>query len=448
MAYFPHTGGSYQHFTPLALSTFNNVLSDIIADVGGGTNGWTVFDDQRTLSGHAGGTYSVLLNVGGAQIVGGAYGSTWAASTALTGTGTRYLRSFIPTVSEVSPDGGTNWRVVSAVASDVAATLGVAWTGVLTQIKTAVEKVFGYVVLKYTSTQKTYYVQIIRPKSYADLVRIRCWETWDAGTHVGTGQLGPEEIVRAYSGQKTGTTSVQYVMFLLADAFVFWGGGDPAQVGTTNYWDLYYAGNLNPLRGAADYANAFFQASSSQELSGFYLTAPAIGATGLTGGGILYRAINGTTWSPTTYQNDCSGVVHPRGMTYLDDVTRPLLDESGKLQFVDCDVYQASGMSQAQITDGKRGDLRYLKLSCGNPSAQHLSTFGPADDGNTYMMLRTSYPMQVCSGAAATIDSGATGINAPTGFGFTTRSGQLMEINVATASPIALWRFFLLPTNL
>jgi hypothetical protein len=98
--------------------------------------------------------------------------------------------------------------------------------------------------------------------------------------------------------------------------------------------------------------------------------------------------------------------------------------------------------------------IRYVKCPVMNPSGMHMSTFGPADDGNTYLMIRVPDPGTQAprtfyssymsfdigneikmSGWAAALDK-------------TANTGLGEVATAATYSPTFQFRFLLLPINL
>lgn len=453
--FFPHTGGAATGYSTLPMTTFSTILDDIVADVTAqnNTNGWSVHDDQRT-----GFTPLVLpSNVGGLNITGLGMvftNTSMALSQASYG---RFRRNWVTGVSgtQISPN-QTDWFYCTAIASQTAATLNVNYTGTTTIAGTTghniYEKSGPYVVLKCTSAQKTFYVLIARPVSYGDSLRIQVYETWNPATHTGTNP-SPQETMRAYEdGQgRSGSTPLKYVLFLLPDVFTIWVGGSPSEPGVI-LEDLYYAGNLSALR-AGD-TTCLLAACTNQDLSGVGVSASlTYSSAGRCGGATMFKNVTGTTWTDPravgSYNESCNYAVMARGLSYIWGIERTNLDDGAKFQFCEMDAYMAGGASSGfDRNEGKRGELRYIKAPIMNPSGLHLASLGPADDGNTYMLLRSAVPN--AAGGLVTSYSGDVSYNnnPASGFACGGRSGTLGEIVVQSVYTVLSPRWFMMPINL
>src|SRR5690606_28332629 len=197
--FFPHTGGSPSGYTALPTSTFATLLDNIVADIGAGQNGWTLHDDQRS-------AFTPLIlpcNVNGLNISGLGLVFTSGASSLAQTTYGRFKRNWIPgggtTGTFISLD-QSNWYYLSAIASQVAATLDRNYVGTTTTTTTGhnvYEKSGPYIVLKHTSSQKTFYVMLCRPVSYGAGLRVQVFEDWNTSTHTGTNG-GPQEEMRCF----------------------------------------------------------------------------------------------------------------------------------------------------------------------------------------------------------------------------------------------------------
>jgi hypothetical protein len=140
----------------------------------------------------------------------------------------------------------------------------------------------------------------------------------------------------------------------------------------------------------------------------------------------------------------------PRARTYLNNLDRSILDEQGRLQICDIEVYQAGNNPAYTASEGKRGDVKYLKYPMYNPSGLDMTVFGPANDGNTYVMIRTTYPgrTQNATLAAISIDARSSNINLLSGFAYAEMSTTIGDIVAGTSTPGWLHRYFLLPINI
>lgn len=458
--FFPHTGGSPSGYSVLPTSTFNTILDDIVADLnsqGGSVNGWSLHDDQRTgftpliLPVHVGGLNNQTSNQIGIVATNG--------SAAITQTSYGSFQYFITGASgtQISWD-QTNWYYCSAITSQVAATLDRNYTGTTLTGSTGhnwYEKSGAYIVLKCTSSQKTFYVLLARQVSYAVALRVQIFETWNAGTHTGTAG-GPQESLRAFeNGQgRAGTAALQYIFFALPDTFGLWLSGSPAESGVVKS-DFFYAGNLTPLR-VGD-STCLLQACTHQGLSGIgSTTSPALASTGslgLLGGASCLRTIAGVQWvdprAVDSYDNRTNYAVVPRGSPYFFGLDRTNLDDAAKFQFCEFDAYYGGlGGSGFDKNEGKRGELKYLKCPVSNPSGMHLASLGPADDGNTYLLLRmTGSPLIPGNPTSVNGDVLASGASA-SGFSYAVRTGTSGEVVVASVSAGFSPKWLMMPINL
>lgn len=462
--FFPHTGVPAQGYTSLPTTTFDTFLADVIADVGTGVNGWTLHDDLRGVGGTmlwpwCGGfnykrsaTYQKrwTLTQNSPTV-------TWGYVTGPWYYGARANWDFTPNVSQVSWD-NVNWYTVTAVADYKSFTVSPNYAPA-TASNVDQNLYFKYtdaVVLKCTHAQKNFFVKLTRPLSYNCTCLVQVFEDWNASTHVGTNG-GPIERVRGYSIPKTGATTLQYILFLLPGTFALWAGGDPQVPGGGQYWDLFYAGNLNAVR--ANDGNSLIQACSNQDFSGIGICNNGIGFStaqdGSWGSAPMFRNISGNTWAHPQDENAFPQnnlyALAPRGLDYLWAVDRTNLDESARMQFVEYDAYFAGATNFGNsASEGKRGELRYLKSPLMNPSGMHLASLGVADDGNTYMMLRASLPWNANQQDGQGSGDWGTYASYPavmSGFAHTNRTGSTGELTPSTGANIPCRRFFMLPIN-
>jgi len=454
--FFPHTGGYPSGYTALPVSTFSTILDDIVADVGTGQNGWTLHDDQRS-------GFTPLVwaaNVAGANYASGNLTniSFTASSQAISQTTSgRFRRNWIigggTTGTFISTD-QTNWYYLSALASQVAGTLDRNYTGGTAQNHLVYEKSGPYIVLKCTSSQKTFYVLIARPVSYGISLRLQVFESWNAGTHVGTNG-GPMEELRAYEDGtgRAGTHRLQYLLFLLPDVLGLWVSGYAAD-GGTYLADFFYTGNLNPLRVGDN--TCLVQACSHQELSGIYPSTNATYSTAnnRTGTAPMFKNIGGEMWTNPaaafSFNDNCGYMLFPRGASYVFGIDRTNLDDGAKFQFCEMDAYYCGAANNGfTANEGKRGELRHLKVPVMNPSGLHLASLGPADDGNTYLLFKVSGPQQLVTAITSLMGDTVYNSNAASGFYFNWRNGTLGDLNVATSNYQTMGtRWFMMPINL
>ena len=474
--FFPHLGGANMGFTPLAISSFTGVLTDIVNDIGAGVNGWVVHDDRRgdtnylipCNSGPQNGvdtsinyTYwsvtngSNLLSQGQTNATAFRTVSRSLAYTALHGTGT-----------VITFDSGTNYYTVQNSGTSYQLTLDRNYTQTTNTTIRPQEKPDGYVILKNTNTTKDFYIGIFRPHCYGDAVRVQTFENWNATTHSGSG-AGPMEIMRAYENgylRSTGT-AVQYMMWLLPGIFSLYTSANPADTfytGSTTdilHSDLFYAGVFTSTK-AGDTAGPIVQMCSNQEMSGLYCNSNGQGYMSNMGCAAVMRNFypSGTMWhdifhnGPTpasqlsSFPNNNRYLFWPRAKSYLDSMNRAVLDDSGRFQLTDCELYQG-GRTDSLYSDfeGKRGDLKYIKVPMFFPSSLNRAVLGPADDGNTYIVFKVDYPSALGGSSYSATDLGQ--IYASTGFSFASPAMNVSDI-VNSLGTTRIFRYFALPINI
>lgn len=456
--FFPHTGGSPSGYTALPATTYATILDDIVADLNsqaGNVNGWTLHDDQRT-----GFTPLVLpCNVSGLNIINNGIIFTNGSAAISQTTNGRFRRNWISGISGtyISPN-QVDWYYCSAIASQVAATLDRNYVGTTLTTTTGhniYERSGPYIVLKHTSSQKTFYVLICRPVSYGISLRVQVFESWNSVTHVGTNG-GPQEELRALvdpTGIATSSSLLRYLLFLLPDAIGLWVSGDPALAGDQS--DFFYAGNLNPMRVGDN--TCLIQACSNQDLSGIEVFCTpqfdAAAAGNLVGGASMFKNIAGSMWNDpraaASYNVACNYVVAPRGLGYMWGFDRTNLDDSAKFQFIEMDAYYSAGTSAGfSKNEGKRGELRYVKCPVMNPTGMNLASLGPADDGNTYILFGVT-GANTASAVITTLGGEGNYSNAQeSGFAFSYRTGTTGALYAVTSTSFAMCqRWFMMPIN-
>ena len=483
--FFPHVGTYQAGYTSLPSSTQATILDNIVADVGAGVNNWTVWDDQRSAA-----TPLVVNANQGWLNVNNTYGQfTFTnGSSTFSQTNCRFPRDVNLGVTQISMD-QTNWYTINTVNNGGSAGLGasLSLTGVLDRNFTGTSTTTGrpfvkmpkYVVLKCTSTQKTFYV-LIGQVGYGDPVRLQVFETWDATAHTGTNP-GPQETMRAYNWYGPGTRRIQYILWLLPDAFALWTSGLPGEIanganqptganflanGVAIPWaDFFYAGNLSPYRSGDN--TCLVQACTNQELSGIYVTQGVYNSTlaamcdSFNGGAPMMYALNGSKWRDpapgivSTFPGHNVYSLWPRGPAYFYGPDRTTLDEAGKMQYCEVDAYQVGQVNNGlYVSEGRRGEVRYLKYPIHNPSGQNLISYGASDDGNVYICVRTTYPFVYgnYTGLRDTTDTTNADVanyNALSGFAHTNRNGNFGELLCAPSYlNVRIPRFFLMPINI
>lgn len=473
--FFPHIGVQTSAFTPLAKSTFDTILTDIVTDVGVGVNGWTVHDDQKS---NVTALYSLPKGWGGADyptMYTNNYCVFTNGSTSVTSynnygySGYRHDRNLIssssltPNPTQITLDGGSNYYTVVAVANNNSS-FTIDRNFAQGSINTAriQAKCQGYVVLKCTSAQKTFYVQILRPASFADVVMVKTWETWNALTHTGTGG-GPMEVMRGFTNNvdHIGSTKVQYILWLLPDVFGLWCGGDSTELGTKSS-DFMYIGNMTP--SDSQDKECLFQACTNQDYSGVCLQS----SNNCNGGAAVFRGVNGGVWTDPVATFQSAGTnnlfdrnvggnayeIWPKGQVWYWNPNRMSFNNYGKFQCCSVEVYAtekvANTSSPASGLESKRGELKYVKFPASNPTSFHLVQLSPADDDNTYIIVKTSYPV------GESLSGGPVGPTKPmsstspiwSGWGYANKN-QIVGDYPGTDYNLTFFHFhFLMPTNI
>jgi len=469
--FFPHTSLQTSAYTPLLKSSFDALLSDIVADVGAGTNGWTLFDDQRS---NTTALYPLPIGwIGFDHVYAPGYVAYYTFTqnsptvTAYNGFGNYYRtdRNLISSSSinnnpaQITLDGGANYYTVTAVANtNLGFTLDRNWAPASVNTLGGIwAKMQGYIVLKCTSAQKSFYVQLMRPASHGDWLMVRTWESWNATTHVGTNS-GPTETLRANANNvgQSGASSVRYVLWLLPDVFALWGGW--------SYSDFIYIGNLTPF--VATDTDCLIQACTNQDYSGLICES---GNQDSNGGAAMLRGIAGVTWNDPTqgthssnayqyfprWSGQCAYAIWPKGMTWMWNPWRAAFDNYGRFQITDAEVFSAEKASNISGNpggyEGKRGDIKYLKYPLFNPSWFGLVQFGPADDGNTYVMIQTNWPSTGYGGSYASTGPNINqSSNTRTWNGFAHANKTYVSGEIGNPGGVFMMspNFFLMPTNL
>ena len=487
MAFFGHFGNQYSGYTALSASSFGALLNDIAADVGnavssGTANGWSLWDDQRynssalivSVPGCGG------LNLNSSYSTFGVTSASLSMTVGNNGTNNSISAQFITggpgTGTMLTFNTGTTFYNIGTTGTQVYnVALDRPYAQVTSLSNHPQERVEGYIVLKCSSSMKSFYVGLFRPHSYGHTLHTQIFETWDNSTHSGTNP-GPQEFMRAYQNGmvKNSGTSVRYGLWLLPDSFAVWTGGNPYTESiqsqslpyTDNniYSDFFYCGNLIPFR-QNDTNGCIIQACSCQNLSGLGVVAGASTTYGIWHGGApMMRTVDGTVWNdifsngPTDITKQYSSfpaknvyTIWPRSRTYLHFPYVSILDEQARMQICDIEVYQGGGFTQYQAWEGKRGDIRYLKYPMYNPSTFEFQSF-TANDGNTYVIVKSSYNQMFDNSAQVYLDAQlAIGNRQGSGFSFasplntTTTAGDIIYgVNQTGFLP----RYFLLPINI
>lgn len=484
--FFPHMNGNPTEFVALPETTYSGVLDSIVADVGVGINGWTLYDDMRVSGvnfpiaayGNVGGVDSVTAVAWGAFSSGSALpltASYWSPSA-----GNSIGADQYPGRTQISVD-KVNWYTIA----DRARYIGGRWTFSLDRpyAQSTVSgvpyfvKMTKYIVLKCTSLKKSFYVLLARPDSACDILRVQIFEDWDNVNHVGTNGSNME-IMRgtgypdiAYWDNNWDNQPVKYMLWLLPDVFGLWAsfGTAPVGVDVNVYADFCYAGNLDTTGIRDSDPGALVWGCTHMRLSGFgvlygQLWNQAMTANSMNGnvGGLrCLRTLQGEYWSmplpgtgsrPNGWNVSNQYALSPRAMTYHHRVDSGLLDLGGRVQFTEFDVYQ-TGMSAGTMmfNEGKRGMMRYVKCPVNNPSGCHLVTLGPAEDGNTYIIFRVSPPFRYAmynSLASGDIEDVSKVSSFAYSAKYTGSSANLGEIYIPSPSDVILFRWFMMPINL
>jgi hypothetical protein len=471
--FFPHTGGAPVGYTALPQTTFNGFLDSIVNDLGAGVNGWSLWDDQRV----SGSTYPLI---GLAGLIDGNFMSSSNCSFTIPNAssnvsivrndyGASPQNHWAPGSASISVD-QTNWYTPNSYTLS-----SFTWTVVLDRNYTGAtltskrdpiyEKFTSYIVLKCTSTQKTFYVSVARTNGYGSLCRIRIWETWNNSTHVGTNPSN-EEVIRAYHNQQYPTTPIQYIAWFLPDVFALYAGAgawnpilSPAPAGNdgnyTSFTDFAYVGNLDTTGLRVSDGDALLWACSNQALSGYGAAFNAAYNTANVtwGGAQILRTLQGNVWMHPMYINNNSATngtsIFPRGLSYIWVADKTALDLGARMQFCEFDAYVlGAGSSGNATSEGKRGTLRYIKCPAMNPSGLGFSTFGPADDGNTYMLVGASRATYMGAPKVNGVKETGQGNHTWSGFSFSSKFaltvlGEIYSDNTS----VFTHRHFLMPIN-
>ena len=491
--FFAHISGAGVGFTCLAEATYSGVLDSIVADVSasGGANGWTVYDDQRVS-----GTGNFLVGLGN---IGGydagpsnAYCDWNSGSSTANVANSRWNNNggngagteLYPGKTNISFD-AKNWYLVNTLPglsggsnTNWSFALSTNYSGTTFTAQPYYVKLQKYIVLKCSHAQKDFYVLLARPDSPCDILRVQVFEAWDNSAHSGTNGSN-QEILRGLDGPDTTFWSnnwdqqpCRYLLWLLPGAFAIWAGFGAGPTDRVIQYDFAYAGNLDTTNLRSNDSNALVFACSNQRLSGFGVNSNNQNYTqglfansfgGLWGGARVLRTLQGDLWSmvsgtpsgsirPSGWNPTNQYGIWPRAATYLDRVDIAWLDRSNRFLFTELDVYQmgSSALNTGSFySEGKRGQMRYIRFPVGNPSGGHLMTIGPADDGNTYVMVKsfyTSNPGVNPSGSYAFNDFGQE--NKMSGFAYTRKFGPLGEVNALGNSDVVWLRWFMMPTNI
>jgi len=444
--FFPHIGNtSVGGYTSLPTVHVTGILDSIVTDVGAGVNNWTVHDDQRTTgvtypwaaylwnNGRYTNSNSALNTVwtfqnGSPYTWGdGSVGFNYAASIS---SGETHMTGILPTGSwpPISVDNVTWYRAAYTIWAypKVTATLDRNYAGSTTSTRDLWVRFEKYVVLKCNSTTKTFY-QLIAQMPGCSILYTQTFEDWNNTTHVGT-QGGQIEIARGCywdnRGPSLGDMEVQYIMCLYPEAMFFWIHDiypgqtvtEPVNVMAT----AFYAGNLDTTGISTTDKDALWFGCSDTSYSGFRVTG---GVDHLTqwvqwGASQCLRTQGGSVWQNyNSYhlwgQRDNMYSFVPRGRSYVKCLGSPTLTRDNNFSILDVDIYQCGfnddqgsiyGNGMEMASEGRRGMLRYLKVPAFNPSGMHLATFGPSQDGRTYIMIMCGYPFP---GNANAVDGSA-----------------------------------------
>jgi hypothetical protein len=512
ISFFPHVGGASTAYNPLAETTFDSILDSIVLDVGAGQNGWTLYDDQRTL-----GTTNFIQAYGNYGGVEGPAGGTTALTNWTTGT------SAAPNSSNWASAAGNNagtelyagrtqialsssnnngWYTVNSTASLIGGlwnfTLTTNFTGSTYSNGPYFVKLQKYIVLRSTgSLNKTYYMLLARPDSACDILRVQAWETWTSGSATGT-VAGPMEIMRGTetcdtvnftSGTGAGSWGgmpVKYMLWLLpSGVFGLWAGLGSCITNAQPRSDFCYAGPLDTTGVTGSDSNAVVFVCSNTQLSGFgawpqtaYNQTFSQGTLGgNTSAARCLRTLAGEAWSmpisganstrPNGWNPNNQYTLWPRGMPYFWATDRAQLDQGGRVQYTEFDLYQVGGNSLGQgvnswnpsgsaFNEGKRGTLAYLKCPITNPSGLHLVTIGAGPDALNYVMFKVWYPQGTAApyntyrqydiGGLSSVEEKLTGFASSwkiTGAAAT----PLGDLGGTTSAWIMWYRWLLMPIN-
>lgn len=452
--FYAHVPASYGAYTALPMVAGTGILDSIVNDIGAGVNGWTVYDDQRS----AGTGTTMIVNVMNAGMYQNSINTISNSYTAISGNGiavgdTSVGYNWAYSISgqasaptDISWD-GTNWYTAYYSAwptNKVTATLDRNFaqaTSFTNKLKTRCR---SYIVLQCSSSIKTFYVQLGLKTGNpgGPLLYTQPYETWVTATHTGTvpGQL---ECLWAYwAGVVANDVQVQYVLALYSEAMFLWVNGATTAYGqNTTMPTSMYVGNLDttPFRSGTD-SGALWAGWSCTAYSGLTVSKghPYNQGWQQWGNGMCLRTRGGSPWVPVTDYHVPQPNVHvtpfvyyqfvPRGRTYLEFTPGSSINTSGKALLSTVDIY-AGGISGPVTTyfatnnegpptyEGVRGELRYLKVPVTSPAGQHMRTWGPMQDGRSYIILRHG-PVYWAGNATwgqVSLEAGST-INIPSSF--------------------------------
>lgn len=452
--FFPHISSPTAAFTALGRVAATGILDSIVTDVGAGVNGWSLWDDLRS----NGASYPVwaplYVSQGNySQYIGGTdYGWYFRSGSSIWTGYQPYGFSMYyaissdvnnPTVISADSAGSTTYNAYySGYANNYAtATLDRPYAGATANLRQVYRKVSRQIVLRCISPTKTFYVWLGTPaegQAGGPYLYIRLWETWNPTTHVGVGGSQMEHIRFWTYGNAPTWWTIQYLLWLLPDAFALWTGGDYNGLGYPNDWRFTYAGNLDTSGQRLGDTDALVLIASDTSLTGLGIPCNRsfqYNGNTIPGGGIqCLRTLAGEPWCQPGYQGSYylrnSYQIYPRGRWYGNLPDAPQMDSLNHFEFTDIDLWHMGGCYGNQYafqgSELRRGMLRYVKMPISNPSGLHLATTGPALDGNQYIIFRQSQPYmgQFNNGAAQTIlnyESYNTGIvdDIMTGWGWT-----------------------------
>jgi hypothetical protein len=444
--FFPHIGqSSAGAFTPLPTTSVTGILDSIVSDIGAGVNGWTLHDDQRTTG--ASYPWAVYLWHNGAYNNQTNYANgSWTftnGSPYSWGNGSLGY-NYAATITSGEPGNtGTvapaNWPQISVdnvnwyraaytnwTYPTVSATLDRNFAQATTFTYNLLCRIEKYIVLKCTSTTKTFYI-VIGQIPGTTFLYVQPHEEWSNTTHSGFNG-GQIEVCRgsywddrySINATYTSTVEVQYVMCLYPEAMFFWIHEIypyPIQTEPNNVIaTAFYVGNLDTTGIKSADPDAVWFGCSDTSYTGLRCAGGVDHATTWVqwGSSQCLRTSNGNIWAPyNSYHawgpKDNMYQFVPRGRPY----TRYLgaaanIANDSNFSVLDVDIYQC-GFNDGDnysfgadiCSEGRRGKVRYLKVPAFNPSGMGLAAFGPSQDGYTYLMVMCGFPFL---GAAGVVD--------------------------------------------
>jgi hypothetical protein len=432
--FYPHTGKtSPGGFVPLPTVFVTGVLDSLVADLGNGVNGWRLYDDCRSPTGttypiyphlyHPYGTTNNVLyfysTVGGRLFTSGnqqaqghvANGYAWYTS----------ISGFSGSRTPISVDLVTWYDAYYSsgygVTTSDTATLDRNYQGVTGRPEQVYQKCTKYVVLESSSSTKTFYVQIAQmvERAGTPVLFVRPFETWNSATHTGTNG-GSMEHVRFFADATTNLAAkAQYIVWYLSGVFCLWTRG--AYEGyETSRWNpnvgtacenFMYLGLLDTSGCYDNDADAVVWITGDTTYSGMH-AAPNLPLFNQSGSAatIAYamyspvqcmRTVTGTLlWgAPTSYgfagMNPLNQYhVWPRGRWYAFDTFQGQTDSQGKSYLRELDLWHAGSPNLPGVNEGRRGRLQYVKVPDTSANNMSLMSLGPANDGYSYIVLKTS----------------------------------------------------------